>query len=1366
MPVSRHLVLATVIGSSDTQVLYPCCVGCYSKLLRDQNQDCWLCCKCGQSYQSDQLEWRYRLALTISDGHSIADICLFGSMLDQFFGSTATQFKRFLVRLESDHGSCDCLLSQAIEQSFMGHSFYFGFKGTVTRQDPPIRGTGTRQDPPIRLGQLESEHHVSHGLGSHMVAFQILSSTSAIQSTVMDLIRFDLANKSSDTGELLTNEKQHLARIDLMLTNEKQHLARNNLMLTNEKQHLARNDLRFGNRSGQDNVTHSLSSLSVCISSFSQETAQLSCDLTNTNLSKSCSTSKCNVNSVKDSPGEFVPVSRTEQFSSVGHVSTGIQDSQDAEKSSSNPTPSGIKRKLTSNRCMESRSNRLDSSGYSSLLKRSANQEDISLVSEMDRSINQFSWNKENIGEDEFHMQDDMGEKIDQFSESLNDSSILLVGDICERKAKMVWDKKPSENLHPPSQENYILSSKSSFENVSYPGKAHRSCFNGTNNICTGGKIKDKKFVNSERLTQSKYKQGMHTTRENPGHGGNTQITLDNNTDTPIHNPTTFPESEDMWAYLTDEEDYEDLLGKFGTSQSKGDDTVTENRSCSSDSDETFDECFDPEFFNSGNHGVDVENRSDETAAGSETKVPGNIDRNNRDIEGVGKLNCNKYEEIEAHTFNDFNSQHSDKEINTTYHEENIKGISDLHEVINECTQTRSEYPRRASSTRNENATSSSGTSINARTAERLDAGSTERLDAGSTERLDATLNSDVSRSNKHVPIHTSHSISPDGHLTHKDNSVNNTNPVGNLLKGLEPDDSEDLGAFLYSTFGDDAVGLSIVQIDGNEKNKEKSDDHLTDKEELCDDCMIEKEITHDCIEDDEKLTAEMDETDNNEKQMRCSADVSDCQDWNDHSEKEHLCTAEDDKEVFGCVLSSNDETLEYFRSMFEDSFEGDESCEVFVRHHDFPTKSSPTSPNPSNVKITNFPKVESKEFQNCTDLDHQDACIFPVQAKHIHDTQSQNGPTPFQHQREDSSLSYPQNNAPNQEIKMSQNESQGFNSSIDLFGCSENVVQCDDTFSQSSICDNIQVAPSEKVKTVQFSRRLSYVKTIQLIDIEMKIRQNPGLSLPVKPKSCLKLQTTSPFSSPCFKPGPQQPKLSKVFSLKKEEKLESQDLFSCSTILESSCDVLNQLSDVAEDADDVLTCDEVFIPGTQDLFTPSPVQMSDSMSSDFILGSASCKRLHSNKFKLPTWTKKPLHCQTLVSTPLDGHNDNFVSDRNEPASLSQSDGNSIAQNSASLFLDSFDELHVTNTTKHISKNLSSPQDFSQNISPVCVRLSTQSKGGNHMHSGEVTVDIGSPELFGTSDISLSGLRSDQKAETKRSATTNYTFPVKRLFLD
>lgn len=36
MPEQRHLVLASVIAVKDARVVYPCCGGCYSKLLEDQ----------------------------------------------------------------------------------------------------------------------------------------------------------------------------------------------------------------------------------------------------------------------------------------------------------------------------------------------------------------------------------------------------------------------------------------------------------------------------------------------------------------------------------------------------------------------------------------------------------------------------------------------------------------------------------------------------------------------------------------------------------------------------------------------------------------------------------------------------------------------------------------------------------------------------------------------------------------------------------------------------------------------------------------------------------------------------------------------------------------------------------------------------------------------------------------------------------------------------------------------------------------------------------------------------------------------------------------------------------------------------------
>ncbi|XP_033751516.1 probable serine/threonine-protein kinase DDB_G0282963 [Pecten maximus] len=998
MPVSRHLVLATVTGFPDTQVIYPCCISCYSKLLKDQNQDRWLCCKCGQSCQSDQVEWRYRLALTITDGDTIASVCLFGSMLDQYFGTNATQFKRYLLGLESSCDHSDQLLKRAVERSFIGHSYYFGFKRTAStiRHCP---------NAPVTLRQivdvLEPKQQTSHENLSHIVAFQILSSTSTTQTTVLNLMLLDSQKKSSHS-----TEKSLPQNVETKLTKKEQdNCSVKQLETKNDSSAVSCEGYSSGE--GHSNLTCSPSFLSVCTSSFGQETALLSCDMSNSvdNISRE-NVSKRQSTNTFDSKGNFHQSNFlgqvwTEPLSSFESVSPKVApDNICMDKSSTKSSPFKIQESSESHELLKSRPNRLDSSGYSSLLKISVNlegnnSEDISL---MNGSSNQCSWNKENFGDDKF----DKGAETenDPYSESFNNSSFLLADGICSTNAQPLLkfdrpNRKSVKILHPLSQGNHILSSKSSSNNVSCPPRAQSGFCKG--NFTTGGKIKDrfKKFTSSKTIRIKKMsddkKHSLIRTRNFPGQQSmscsvvapvrNSKISKDlmdsvndkvgkDNIPQSIpgkimenNNPNiVFPESEDLWAYLTDQEGFGETesisLGKLQTSvQSKGDNHVAENvnriNSFEEDSDETFEEFFDPEFLNLEHDTSDQEDKTDERASDSkENNGKVEMHDTNEGIEAGVMLDFNEDTDIDTHNCDEIvqtGTKHSDEKIDTSTHssdEEIDEGMHDFDEDVDSSLQLsegeihtstqncQKEIKRRAFYSDEEIDEDTQKSDI------------FDNLDPSGIHDLDEKAQPTTRMYGSHEALHTAETIgSVVGEINHTGNktesgiqnsgivlqaassdsekhvtdhsTLNNLKPDNNPQEGLESmPESEGLYAFLDSTFGEVTDEQNWNVLPDKEGDKEK----VVEKEEIFNVFDIENgnKVTQTKLIDDT----------NNDKIGSVSVG-NDRGNLNCNGEADYVKITNFKEDTEGnrdYVLPSGDETMEHLESMFDDSFDGEDT--------------------------------------------------------------------------------------------------------------------------------------------------------------------------------------------------------------------------------------------------------------------------------------------------------------------------------------------------------------------------------------------------------------------------------------------------------
>ncbi|XP_067661373.1 serine-rich adhesin for platelets-like [Haliotis asinina] len=174
MGEGRILVHATVTSISDDHILYPCCVQCYSKMLQDihNKSNRWHCLKCGESCCFDELEWRYRIRMTVADTNEYRQVAVFGRTLQPFFGTSANTFHKFLSYLQKTKcGVADATLKQAVYQVFVGQHFLFGF------------ASANQPKSDISVSSLS---HVTGGKGSNsdLIAVQMLATSLSQMGTV------------------------------------------------------------------------------------------------------------------------------------------------------------------------------------------------------------------------------------------------------------------------------------------------------------------------------------------------------------------------------------------------------------------------------------------------------------------------------------------------------------------------------------------------------------------------------------------------------------------------------------------------------------------------------------------------------------------------------------------------------------------------------------------------------------------------------------------------------------------------------------------------------------------------------------------------------------------------------------------------------------------------------------------------------------------------------------------------------------------------------------------------------------------------------------------------------------------------------
>ncbi|CAC5391213.1 unnamed protein product [Mytilus coruscus] len=203
MPEKRHMILCTVTDVRDGQVVYPCCSQCCSKLRSDCFQDRWQCLKCGCSSTTEDLDWRYRLSLMVTDGHTLANICLFGSVLQPYFGMSTNQFVRFLRKIESMYGNSEDILLLGLKHCFTGQHYYFGVKASTAvggKERISLEDLIMQKRTACQNAMFSQED------SSNMVAFQMVSAINRETKTVYEIIRNFFKDGSEDTVD-----KEHVS---------------------------------------------------------------------------------------------------------------------------------------------------------------------------------------------------------------------------------------------------------------------------------------------------------------------------------------------------------------------------------------------------------------------------------------------------------------------------------------------------------------------------------------------------------------------------------------------------------------------------------------------------------------------------------------------------------------------------------------------------------------------------------------------------------------------------------------------------------------------------------------------------------------------------------------------------------------------------------------------------------------------------------------------------------------------------------------------------------------------------------------------------------------------------------------------------
>ncbi|XP_029354139.1 DNA damage-induced apoptosis suppressor protein isoform X2 [Echeneis naucrates] len=131
MSVRRALVDCAVLSVQDSCLFYPCCKGCFSRIdVEQQDRTRCRCARCGYSCVREQVDYRYRLSLTVAHHTCIFGVTVFGTCLNPFFGIHASGLRRLVENMDGPVGAPTkaTLLMKAVKDCFIGRHFIFGIK--------------------------------------------------------------------------------------------------------------------------------------------------------------------------------------------------------------------------------------------------------------------------------------------------------------------------------------------------------------------------------------------------------------------------------------------------------------------------------------------------------------------------------------------------------------------------------------------------------------------------------------------------------------------------------------------------------------------------------------------------------------------------------------------------------------------------------------------------------------------------------------------------------------------------------------------------------------------------------------------------------------------------------------------------------------------------------------------------------------------------------------------------------------------------------------------------------------------------------------------------------------------------------------
>uniref|UniRef100_A0A3Q1EI48 DNA damage induced apoptosis suppressor n=3 Tax=Acanthochromis polyacanthus TaxID=80966 RepID=A0A3Q1EI48_9TELE len=101
MTVRRALVDCAVLSLQDTCVFYPSCKGCFSRIdVEQQDTTRYRCFRCGYRCLKEQVDYRYRLSLSVTRDSRIFGVTVFGSTLNPFFGIHASELQKLVENLD------------------------------------------------------------------------------------------------------------------------------------------------------------------------------------------------------------------------------------------------------------------------------------------------------------------------------------------------------------------------------------------------------------------------------------------------------------------------------------------------------------------------------------------------------------------------------------------------------------------------------------------------------------------------------------------------------------------------------------------------------------------------------------------------------------------------------------------------------------------------------------------------------------------------------------------------------------------------------------------------------------------------------------------------------------------------------------------------------------------------------------------------------------------------------------------------------------------------------------------------------------------------------------------------------------------